>query len=462
MKTKNSLLLLTAAILFFFLVASCSDKSTPPQPNKYEISDTNYSWQNEVARFLSRDFRLTNSSEDGSEKVERVISGNLHGHFLFSNLIRSGGDLGSGSVMSFIDLSKAEKRNICPDPLCSHKREVCKYTDFSNLVSFGNEKIYYDSKMISDGTNNYCGVFEIITDNDSVKEIYRPAVPDTSDEYAFISVANVTERFVFFIEHRVSMKIIDSDFESGNQGEEYREETHKYYRYIRATGKTEHLFDVSGVEFDEIAEPKTDGTGEVEFSHLIITEDKVYFCDYSEYFKVINHRSVDIPDGYKVMGSDCIYRDIPTGDIWLGFRTKNEEDVENFKGYICRLKENGELERISMPADNIYGFTLTDKYIYYTVFDPVIYGYAREGVVCSNETKSRMWRVPRETLENSELILDGKCEFLFPSGPIIYGDCIYIDYCKLMKMEGSSWYRRMGSVVAINFVENTIKWFNLD
>ena len=23
--------------------------------------------------------------------------------------------------------------------------------------------------MISDGTNNYCGVFEIITDNDSVK-----------------------------------------------------------------------------------------------------------------------------------------------------------------------------------------------------------------------------------------------------------------------------------------------------
>ena len=90
-------------------------------------------------------------------------------------------------------------------------------------------------------------------------------MPDTFDEYAFISVANVTERFVFFIEHWVSMKIIDSDFESGNQGEEYREETHKYYRYIRATGKTEHLFDVSGVEFDEIAEPKTDGTGELSF-----------------------------------------------------------------------------------------------------------------------------------------------------------------------------------------------------
>ena len=219
------------------------------------------------------------------------------------------------------------------------------------------------------------------------------------------------------------------------------------------------------MENDEETPPQTDGTGEVELSHLIFTDDKVYFCDYSEYFKIVNYRSVDIPDGYKVMGSDCIYRDIPTGDIWLGFRMKNEEDVENFKGYICRFKENGELEKISMPADNIYDFTLTDKYIYYTVFDPVIYGYAREGVVCANQTKSRIWRVSRQTLENPELIFDGKCEFLFnnpTTGWIVYGDCIYSDYYSLEGLDSGKIFHRMGSVVAINFVENTIKWFNLD
>ncbi len=462
MKAILTSILLAAAILISLLLTSCSDKTTPPQPNKYELPDTNYSWQNEVARFLSRDFRVTNTSEDDINNVEKLNSRTLRGYVLSAMLVRSDGKSGSGNVFSFIDLSKGEKRNVCPDPLCSHKREVCKYTDFSNLVSFGNEKIYYDSKIIFDGTNSYCVVFEITPDNDSVKEIYRPAVPNTSDEYSFAIVVNVTEKFVFFIEHRYRMKKIDSDFESGNQGEEYREETHKFYRYIRATGKIEHLYNLSAEEIHERTAPVTDGTGDIEFTDLYFTNEKLYFCDYSEYGKVINYRSVDIPDGYKVMGSDCIYRDIPTSDIWLGFRTKNEDDVDNFKGYICRLKENGELERISMPADNIYGFTLTDKYIYYTVFAPVIYGYAREGVVCANETKSRMWRVPRETLENPELIFDGKCEFLFPSGSIIYGDCIYIDYCKLMKMEGSSWYRRMGSVVAINFVENTIKWFNLD
>ena len=219
------------------------------------------------------------------------------------------------------------------------------------------------------------------------------------------------------------------------------------------------------MENDEETPPQTDGTGEVELSHLIFTDDKVYFCGYSEYLKIVNYRSVDIPDGYKVMGSDCIYRDIPTGDIWLGFRMKNEEDVENFKGYICRFKENGELEKISMPAENIYDFTLTDKYIYYTVFDPVIYGYAREGVVCANQTKSRIWRVSRETLENPELIFDGKCEFLFnnpTTGWIVYGDCIYSDYYSLEGLDSGKIFHRMGSVVAINFVENTIKWFNLD
>jgi hypothetical protein len=390
--------------------------------------------------------------------VERVISGNLHGHILFSNLIRSGGNLGSGFVVSFIDLSKAEKRNICPDPVCNHKYGSCKYTGFQNIRSYGDEEIYYDTAEIYNENSFYSALYEIIPSEDTVKEIFRTKMPPAQEGGGRLGINSIIDRFIFLDEYRYYKKI-------NEHNEEYREYEIKYYGYIRSTGEVEHLYDISGVENDEETPPQTDGTVEVELSHLIFTDDKVYFCGYSEYLKIVNYRSVDIPDGYKVMGSDCIYRDIPTGDIWLGFRMKNEEDVENFKGYICRFKENGELEKISMPADNIYDFTLTDKYIYYTVFDPVIYGYAREGVVCANQTKSRIWRVSRETLENPELIFDGKCEFLFnnpTTGWIVYGDCIYSDYYSLEGLDSGKIFHRMGSVVAINFVENTIKWFNLD
>ncbi|NLE14211.1 MAG: hypothetical protein GX628_11110 [Clostridiales bacterium] len=467
MKVRINALILTAAVIICLFVASCEDTTPPPRPDRYELPDTNYTWQNEVAPFLSRDFRVTNTNEDSFNNIEYMNFPELKGNILSSMLIRSDGNSGSGNVFSFIDLSKGEKRNICPDPLCSHKMDICKYEGFYDLVSFGNEEIYYAVKDEFAGNEFYGVLYEIVPANDSVKEVVRIKMPPPEAGGGFMTVINATERFVFLRVYEYYKKTKASDDESGSRGEEYREYELKYYRYIRASGKVEHLYDISGEEDEKRLAPEIEAAGEVEFTGLYYTDEKQYFCDYSEYGKVVNYRSVDIPEGYFLgnwMSSNYICRDRLTGDIWIRFAAdtlNNLNDLKNYKGYICVLKENGELERVSMPADNIFDFALTDKYIYYTVFDPYIYGKGRVGA-CMNPTNSKIYRIDRSTLSDPELIFDGKHEFCFPDGWIVYGDCIYGEYYKYMEGGEYNFHRRMGSVAAINFAENTMKWFNLD
>jgi hypothetical protein len=365
-------------------------------------------------------------------------------------------DKSSGQPMwAYISLLTRVKHYLCPDPLCRHTEEDgCRYLGMMSLITDpDSESMLYTLKSITDENGFHMAICSIDLINDTINELYTVKNSFDSSESYFIQLRFINSGRLYFVENH-SIRI-----DNGDGTVEKKDEA--LLAYLDLTTKKVTFLDGKYGARDAQA-----------YINFVFADDNfIYFVDYAERrFYTTDHNfqnertilayeeGFSIHDIFYDQNDSCFYLGIFSDNMFGG------ENDDITRGDIYRIESGFVCEKIDMPSDQITSFRLTENYIYYTVYDPVIYGANPFGSITIDETGGKLYRVSRTDTKNSELIFDGKGEFfimIYGGGYFVTGDYIYLDYSRLMKENGMVWFRRMGSTARINFKENTIAWLNV-
>ena len=396
-------------------------------------------WKEQVMTGLTGKFTVTNASGDGLGSVEDPAR--FGGGWVFT-LIRGGwGNLSAGNVPVLIDPETGKMQRFCTDRSCLHTNASgCACVYFSGLSSSG-DGIFYGSRFVEQG--EHMVIAEAVPAKGEVREVYRGE--NKGNEYHFVMVDAVTENAVFIRETYYAEA-------SGGQAQCYR-----YLRYDRSTGEitlmAEGPFD--GVEW--LCPPTTEGEPSVTIYRGIGGE--LWAHTLSDYGCLESKVLYSAPDGMHWNGD--YYTDKATGDLYVCIRSESTDPLR-FEGYICRISPSGACERLALPTDRVYGFCLTDRYIYYSVFDPMFVGkgWNGQGAICINPYHE-IYRVDRASLSSAEPVFDTGYEFMSPIWRVS-GDCLYFDLYRLAGFGDTACFKHSGLVAAVNFVQGSVRWYDID
>ncbi|MCR5264745.1 MAG: hypothetical protein K6D94_12780 [Clostridiales bacterium] len=434
----SALTAMLSAVLFFSSSGSSPVKKAEQPDAAQEDAGP---WEDKALTWLSRDFSVTNTSGDS---LDTVVDFESQGGVIAAPLSEGLRFPGNANVPVIIEMDTGEMTVFCPDPGCRHEQDSdCGYAGFTNLVSYGDENIYYGIKHIEDEDGPHMIIAEAIPGEDSVKEIYRGE--SENGEFHFAFVRAVTENAVFIID---TFKT-----ETLPSGQRTGDEIWRYVRYDRRNGDTEIIGET--VNGDYFWSFPVVGSGDASMVHYTGSESEVYEHTFSDQ-GCLGQRSIfTCPEGLTWNGD--IYGDSETGDLYLCATSGRFSGTDEFRGYIYVVRPDGESERLGMPTDNIYGFCLTDKYIYYSVFDPVKKGDGKNNVNPFHE----IYRVNRDLTSPPELVFDTEGEFMSPFWRVC-GDCLYFDYYKFSRSGTGGNYSNIGVYAAVNFAQDSLKWYMID
>ncbi|MDD4773337.1 MAG: hypothetical protein PHZ09_07000, partial [Eubacteriales bacterium] len=275
----------------------------------------------------------------------------------------------------------------------------------------------------------------------TVKEIY------TDDDIAFIFPRFITDCRLYF-------STVQIDKTKNTDGTLTRETTEEHlsidlttYDVIRTENKYgsrqngEYYY--SDGQYIFFADP---GTGRLFVTDMNF-ENEITLLEYTDEYMI----------------SDMYY-DMDTSELYVCVCSKYMEGMQGAQledGKIYCIDKGLNYRQLNMPTDKILDFRLTDKYIYYTIYDPVVYGVSPRGTSCIEENGNKIYRTPRSNPSGGELIFDGRNELFF-FDYFITGNYLYIDYMQFMDEGGMNWFRVMGVTARIDMEKDTIKWQNLN
>jgi hypothetical protein len=351
----------------------------------------------------------------------------------------------AAGVYSYIDLNTGESRLICPDSLCRHNIEECRYVNLVVMPVFTGENIFYTS-------NNNMGTFfnadmsqplrdiiyRVDLNNDRVEAVYQ-----TEEDWTEMYINNlyVHNNTLYFNHHR-RIEI---------EGE--RERT--IIKSLKLLDLTTHQ--IIG-EKDFPAEYTHDDAA------IMFTDGSRYYFQSMRHIFTTDSNLENAEIIYTFQSNEFLtdfYHDTNTGEFF--FLIYNE--TENTGSiYVYR---NSELRKLDMPHDNIVTFLLTADKIYYSIFEPILLGIDQDGDNVYNITAGRIYAAGRDTPENSELFFEVDTNFNIRSSPmgsfgyVIISDYIYFSNMYLIN-EGAHvrWSRAWTGKVRINIRENTIRHFD--
>lgn len=349
------------------------------------------------------------------------------------------------SSYSYVSLSTGKCASLCPDPLCNHlDGSGCKYLDLSMLMTSpdSDELLYAAKRDNSDGTLSIC---RIDVQKDVIEKIY-------TEKTTFLLPRFIADGKLYF--NTIYYERVE------NENKEITKQTIEKLKVLDLETREVKTLD-NKYENQEYGEYFfTDGNYIYfnDFAHRRIFVTDMNFENERTIFEYDSKHSV----------SDFMY-DTNTRELYFlcssGYAViddavsgKSDEVVD---GAIYRVDENFNCERLPMERSNILSYIMTNNYIYYTVFDPIIYGETPRGGNLCCENGNKIYRVKRDDLTSEELVFDGRDELFFESFYPI-DNHLYVSYLKLMDEGGMQWFRVMGITARIDIGRDTIKWLMLD
>lgn len=236
-------------------------------------------------------------------------------------------------MIAYCDLATGNTGIVCPDPLCSHGKDVCRYANFNEFCITDEEGVFYASRVTMS-----TAVYRVDLNNDTVTEVCRMSKPDAG-------ILGYDNGRVYIVQHEYGL-------EGHMAGLAYR------ISYIDTA--TNEITDLGYIP-DETAM----FLNVMQFVH----NDEIYFTAYSTKLMKIDlslTHVTEVFDGEKYFTQ--WFWDENTDELY--FSTVNEAE-ETGSLWVYR---NGSAEKLNLPHENIYTFTLTNDKIYYSAYDPVYYG----------------------------------------------------------------------------------------
>ncbi len=413
---------------------------------KYNQEDLiNYDYLYKLTYWLTPEKEYNYSSDDSMNNIDIKSDYLIKNNKLYFSVSNNSGN----NLYAYIDLKTGDKFFLCPDPFCPHTRESgCKYLDLFNLIfSPSSDNIIYAVKIVL-SEDFYNVICFIDTENDTYREIYKVNSNENIRNYI---------RLYFIHDNKLYFSITQDEriIENG----EFTSVSIKYYYMALDL----HTNEVETLNIEFLSQ---------EYEHIVYVNDKyIFFDDYENgrFFATDlnfeNERT--ILDYGKDFSRTSLCYDKETQELFIVICSKSffsssaeKNDIET--GYVYCINNNLEYHKLEMPSDKIIDIKLTRKYIYYTIYDPIYYGTSPRNIPCIDESGNKIYRVSRDNTTSSELIFDGHEILFFKNGYIVTGDYIYMDYYALVNEGSMYWFRYMRTAARINFVDNTIKWFNID
>ncbi len=341
----------------------------------------------------------------------------------------------------YASLKTGECFSVCPDPLCTHLEDSgCRYLNLDSFVlpSDGTGNLVWAVKSDFGSGGMVRSLCEIDLDADTITSIW-------SDE---------------------SVNFILPRFESG--GRLYFETTTMLEELSQDGVVTERVIEelrCINLETREVTNfGELSGSGGCYFSD----GESLYFVDYdlgelcATDMSFANRRTVFAwKEGYQPSN---IFLDEATGQlficVYLRDMTISPESVETPSGAIYVVEPDGSSRKLPLDCDRVLELVLTEKYVYYTKFDPVEYGNSPRGTPAILEDGAKIYRALRSAPTESELIFDGG-DLLFSSWAVVGGH-IYIDWMRLMDANGMQWFRHAGITARIDPERRTLAWLTLE
>jgi len=352
------------------------------------------------------------------------------------------------NMIAYMDIETGEKHYLCPDPLCTHSvGSSCLFVDVTYyFANPDNDNLLYTTKRIYDGGYYSYGVIvEINMEENSMREVFR-----CSDIYDDMFLESIDRDKLYFTYIKETERIKDEDGNVTTKNEEIP-------MYLDLSTFVAEERDFSKDKYDS-------------FYKLYEGSDCIYWLDREKSCVLTtdtNRKNEKIlltyEKGYSIISAAY---DSNTEELYLGIgsddmimASSEYDGIE--QGDIWVVDMNNNIRKVDMPSEKITGFQLTNKYIYYTTYDPINYGMSPRGFDCIDEDGGKIYRVRRDDTKKTELVFDAQNELFFASF-VVLGDYIYIDYGELVSGNGYAHFRWAGSTARIHMEEQTIKWLNFD
>ncbi len=445
----NTKILYLITVLILILPAfSCSkikiDEQIQADINKYDDYEDNlsrYNYQMDIGKAYPAETEY--QYDENSDNMDGIIPifnpYKIHNDKMYFTVIKmyEHSDEQNADMLTYIDISNGTKHSICPDPLCKHTYSGgCKYLGFFDPV-FLNENIFYSVRLdlrkdaAMDINDVRFSIYKIETEKDIVEKIYS-----SENFYETILLTFIGNNKLYFFKVK-SIK---------EEGEKSRKEVLEYFTLDLTTNKTEKIENTFS---DDI------------YSSYFFSNDKyIYFRSTNDFFVTdlsLNNKKIVYSLKENENFSDFYY-DRNTDEMYFGIN-----NITDLYGYIYKTGDSFECEKLDMPNGNIYSFQLSGNNIYYTAYDPIIYGPSPFGSIMTiDETGEKIYKTDRKNPSDEIPVFDGKGEFYLGGGTMIAGDYLYIKYMQLMEEGVLSWFRSTDAVVRIHLYEKTIKWLNFD
>ena len=411
------------------------------------VENTVYDYQNDLADWLTQETAYIYEEEhDTTSGIINLFDSNyniMQERMYFQ--IRKPLENSTGAdFWAYISLKTGEKHYLCPDPLCEHTRNSgCQYVDLQTLIFHPEDgNVVYTTKYIfSEGVPNYA-ICEIDLENNKIVNKYCP--DGTTENLLGINLELffINENILYFSERH----IIRERAENGEYKD--REET-----YLKAYDLINNTVEILSDKFNTNSD------------FLYVLNDRIFFLNQYEQRLYTSDMDFATEQDVITFGENCevynAFYDSNTENIYILIRSIDMTIPKSAGKLYCINGKSLQCEEISLPVEQILQFQLTNEYFYYTLYDPVEYGMTPWGYPAIREDNTKIYRVQRDDPNSAELVFDGKNE-LFYKDYIVTGDYLYINYIRFIQSEGKSWWRQVGTTARINFINQTIKWLNLD
>jgi len=414
-------------------------------------ADDQFAYLNEIGEWYApeTEYKYDPESDDDSsgiyDEYGNFLSADSRLYFRTKRVIYDHG-IHEETMHTYIDIKTGDKHYLCPDPLCKHKTEEgCLIVDIVYLLNHPNkENIIYAEKLIEE-PELFWAIYEIDLEQYTEKLLFRCAniyeiatLNSIDDEKLYFTFTKETGRTKdengnTIVEQEIQEMYIELSTHNIGIAES---EKNKYDAYTKLGEKDNRIY-----------------WRDTENNRIIMTDS-----DYNNETTVFTHES-----GYSL---PSIYYDSNTEELYIclcsdDMLREKLDYLDTEDGAIYVIDKENNIRKLEMPTEKITGFQLTNKYIYYTTYDPIDYGYTSFGYPCIVQDGGKIYRVSREDTTTPELVFDAKGE-LFLGTYTVIGDYLYIDYSELIEEGIYTHFRRVGSTARIHIEDQTIKWLNFD
>jgi len=359
-----------------------------------------------------------------------------------------GGTSGGGMTMlTYIDLHSGKQRFICPDPLCKHMPDECKYIDLQTAF-FAEKNIFYttfiDGGFYENWTDRRFVIAKVDLNNDRIDIVYRTEEDPSRQAVNVEGIYN--NKLYFFVDTRTE-----------NEGQ----------REVTST-RTLKIMDLSTHNLSEAVNFPEQYVN-IWSSIMFIDENTFYFQSlrniFTTDFNFENEKIIYSFENNERLGN--YFYDTSTKELF--FLARNTKDNTG----IIYVYGNSAIKKLNMPHTDIYSFMLTNGEIYYSPYESIFLGISpRDDLPMKdrevyNYTKGKIYVTDRHSREEAELIFDDGANFNYVIGGsevceyIIIGDYMYFPYMEFLDDGTHVWFRSAHFLeqVRINLKENTILYF---